>query len=97
MAVTTSGPPTSTRRNGSPPSRSRHSLTESLRNNIQSKIDYSKIPPIYKVPLWELDCRFGAVSKTHSHTIPLKDAVRTQRKRQKPADVVVMFAVRQVG
>ena len=76
------------------------SVTSSIRSSVQSKIrhtlDYAQMPPIYKIPLWELNCGFGLVKKKHSSSILLKDCIKHQRKTQK-ADVTLVFAIRQSG
>lgn len=68
----------------------------SLQSKLRHTIDYAKMPPIYKIPLWELNCQFGIVTKKHSDPALLKDAVRYERKQQH-ADVTLVFAIRQAG
>ena len=76
------------------------SSTASNRSSIQSKIqhtiDYANMPPVYKIPLWELNCQFGIVKKKHNESVALKDAVKHQRKSQQ-ADVTLVFAIRAAG
>ena len=72
------------------------SLRESVASKIRHTIDLAKLPPIYKIPLWELNCQFGIVKKKHSTPVLLKDCVRHVRKSQR-ADVAVVFAIRQAG
>jgi len=55
-----------------------------------------KVNEVYKIPVWELNCQFGMVSIRSDKAVPLKDAVKVQRKRQK-ANVTVLFAVRRPG
>lgn len=77
-----------------------HNPKASLRSSIQARIrhtiDYAQMPPVYKIPLWELNCGFGIVKYKHAQAVALKDAVRHQRKTQQ-ADVTVVFAIRQAG
>jgi hypothetical protein len=74
----------------------RASLTSTLRTSLQHKLDYAKMPPVYKIPLWELNCQFGIVKRRHASTVLLKDAMKHQRRTQ-AADVTMLFAIRQPG
>jgi len=76
----------------------RSSVTSSTakRGSLQHKIDLSKLPPVYKIPLWELNCQFGMVKKKSASTVLLMDAVQQQRKSQQ-ANCTVVFAIRQAG
>ena len=67
-----------------------------LRSSIKSRVELAKIPPVYKIPLWELNCQFGMVTHKHAQPILLQDAIRQQRKIQQ-ANVTVVFAIRQAG
>ena len=79
-----------------PPQSMKTSIRSSIQSKIRHTIDYRKMPPIYKIPLWELNCGFDIVNKKHSEAQLLKDCVRHQRKKQK-ADVTVVYATRQAG
>jgi hypothetical protein len=51
---------------------------------------------VSKIPLWELNCQFGIVKKKHSSTVPLRDAMKHER-RQQHADVTMLLAIRVPG
>ena len=72
--------------------------SSSLRGSLQSKIDLAQMPPVYKIPLYQLNFfGFGEVKKKDPSTnILLKEAVAYQREKQK-GDVTLVFAIRQVG
>ena len=74
----------------------RNSLTDRIRHSLRSKIDYANMPPLLKIPLWELNCSFDMVQKKHWRTTLLKDAVRRQRRAIR-GDVTIVFAIRQAG
>ena len=74
---------------------SRNSL--SLRESLQSRIDFANMPPIYKIPLYELDFyMFNEVKRKRSQAVLLKEAIQHERDEQ-DADVILLFAIRQVG
>ena len=54
------------------------------------------MPPVYKIPLWELNCGFGIVKKKHASPEFLKDCIQQERRRQQ-ADVTIVFAIREAG
>ena len=72
------------------------STMETLRSSIQSKMDLAAMPPVYKIPLWDLNCQFGMVKRKSTQPILLKDAIKIERRKQK-ANVTVFFAIRQPG
>lgn len=83
-----------TQKRSSLPARS--SLRSSIQSKIQSKIDLAHMPPVYKIPLWELNCGFGIVKKKHATPCLLKDCIQRERARQQ-ANVTIVFAIREAG
>ena len=55
------------------------------------------MPPVYKIPLYELDFyMFNEVKRKNSQAVLLREAIQHEREEQ-DADVILLFAIRQVG
>ena len=73
------------------------SLQASLRQSLQSKLDYASMPPVYKIPLYELDFyMYNEVKRKYPQAVHLREAIQHEREMQ-DADVILLFAIRQVG
>ena len=76
---------------------SRNSQSSSLRQSLQSKLGFAGMPPVYKIPLYELDFyMFNEVKRKNSQAVLLREAIQHEREEQ-DADVILLFAIRQVG
>jgi hypothetical protein len=72
-------------------------MTTPFRSSLLSKkVTHANMPPVYKIPLWQLNCQFGMVKHRQSAPIVLKDAVKYERRNQQ-ADVTLLFAIRTAG
>ncbi|CAB9518323.1 expressed unknown protein [Seminavis robusta] len=40
---------------------SSNSMGRSIRSSLQHKMDLAQMPPVYKIPLWDLNCQFDMV------------------------------------
>lgn len=52
---------------------------------------------LYDIPLIPVDCRFGLVKERPENTMPLKSAVKKDRRAQGGCKVTILFAIRRPG